>query len=160
MASTTFVDNSTVVIASWLNDVNSVVYNLLGNGTIIPASKPALLASINAPSIDVTVQRTTATGAAIIPAGTTAQRDVTPLQGFLRYNATINSFEGYSGTAWGSVGGGATGAGNDTVFQENSRVVTTSYTLTAGKNASAIGPLTFNSGVRLTVPTGARFITF
>ena len=33
---------------------------------------------------------------------------------------------------------GATGAGGDTVFQENSVVVTTNYTLTTAKNASMV----------------------
>lgn len=33
MPSTTFTDNSTVIVASWLNDVNTVTYTLFGNGT-------------------------------------------------------------------------------------------------------------------------------
>jgi len=41
-----------------------------------------------------------------IPAGTTAQRPVTPADGQIRYNSTISSFEGYGpGGAWGSLGG-------------------------------------------------------
>lgn len=104
------------------------------------------------------VSRTALTGSAEIPVGTTAQRDGSPATGYLRYNTSVASFEGYSGTAWGSVGGGATGAGGDTVFQENSLVLTTNYTLTANKNASMVGPLTVNSGVTLTIPSGARLV--
>lgn len=48
MSSTTFVNQQTVIQADWLNDVNSVTYNLIGNGTTIPATKPALLTSIGA----------------------------------------------------------------------------------------------------------------
>lgn len=48
MSSTTFVNQQTVIQADWLNDVNSVTYNLIGDGTTIPASKPALLTSIGA----------------------------------------------------------------------------------------------------------------
>ena len=49
---------------------------------------------------------------------------------------------------------GATGAGGDQVFVENSAIITTSYTLSAGKNAMSVGPITINSGAVVTVPTG------
>lgn len=105
------------------------------------------------------ISRDSATGAAAIPAGTTAQRSVAGLvAGWFRFNTTTNAFEGYNGTAWGSIGGGATGAGGDTVFQENSRVVTTNYTLSSGKSAVVVGPLTVNSGVAVTVPSGQRLV--
>jgi hypothetical protein len=48
MSSTVFVDNVTTVYASWLNDVNISIYNLLGNGASIPVNKAALLVSIGA----------------------------------------------------------------------------------------------------------------
>jgi hypothetical protein len=35
-----------------------------------------------------------------MPAGTTAQRPVTPAQGMIRVNTTTNALEVYSGTAW------------------------------------------------------------
>ena len=65
------------------------------------------------------------TGSTVVPVGTTAQRDVSPSAGYVRYNTTTATFEGY-GSAWGSIGGGATGAGGDAVFQENAMIVTTS----------------------------------
>lgn len=104
------------------------------------------------------VTKTSATGSAEIPNGTTAQRDGSPLIGFFRFNTTTAQFEGYNGTAWGSVGGGATGAGGDQVFVENSQVVTTSYTITAGKSASSTGPLTINNGAVITIPNGSRLV--
>lgn len=104
------------------------------------------------------VDKTSDTGSAVLPKGTTAQRDGTPLSGYLRYNTTIGKPEVYDGSAWGSVGGGATGGGSDTVFQENSRTVTTNYTLSTGKSASCVGPLTVNSGVTLTIPSGERLV--
>ena len=52
-------------------------------------------------------------------------------------------------------GGGATGGGSDQVFFENSQVVTTNYTITAGKNAMTAGPITINGGVVVTVPSGS-----
>ena len=39
------------------------------------------------------------------PVGTTGQRPVTPLQGGLRFNTSIGSFEGYNGSAWVPIGG-------------------------------------------------------
>ncbi len=39
-----------------------------------------------------------------IPVGTTAQRNPTPQAGEIRYNTDLNVFEGYTGTAWGSIG--------------------------------------------------------
>lgn len=54
-----------------------------------------------------------------------------------------------------SGGGGATGGGTDAVFYENSNVVTTSYTITSGKNAVSAGPITINSNVIVTIPTGS-----
>jgi hypothetical protein len=49
------------------------------------------------------VEYTATTGSAMLPKGTTAQRDVSPAAGYLRYNTESNQFEGY-GTAWGPVG--------------------------------------------------------
>lgn len=101
---------------------------------------------------------TSLTGSQKTPVGTTAQRDGTPATGFFRFNTTTTKFEGYNGTAWGSVGGGATGAGSDDVFVENSLVVTANYTITAGKSASSVGTITINTGVTVTVPSGSRWV--
>ncbi len=54
--------------------------------------------------------------------------------------------------------GGATGGGADEVFYENSQSITTSYTLTAGKNAMTAGPVTVASGATVTVPSGAAWV--
>ena len=101
---------------------------------------------------------TATTGSAIIPNGTTGERDGSPAAGYFRYNSTVGKFEGYNGTAWGSVGGGATGAGGDEVFVENGTTVTTSYTLSTNKNAVSVGAITINSGAVVTVPSGARWV--
>jgi len=98
------------------------------------------------------------TGFALIPAGTTAERPVSPANGQIRYNTTTSQFEGYQGGAWGQLGGGATGAGGDEVFQENSLIVTTSYTLSTGKNAMSVGPIQINSGAVVTVGSGQRWV--
>ena len=91
-----------------------------------------------------------------MPVGTTAQRP-TGAAGMFRYNSTTGKFEGYT-AAWGSVGGGATGGGSDEVFVENSDDVTVDYTITSGKNAMSVGPITLASGVDVTIPSGSRWV--
>jgi hypothetical protein len=104
------------------------------------------------------VAKTSATGSAVMPTGTTAQRDGSPSAGFLRFNSTDTSFEGYNGSGWGSIGGGATGGGSDAIFYENGQTVTTDYTITSATNAMSTGPLTINSGISVTVPSGSRWV--
>ncbi len=40
------------------------------------------------------------TGSEILPTGTTAQRDGSPVAGYFRFNTTNTAFEGYNGSAW------------------------------------------------------------
>jgi hypothetical protein len=94
------------------------------------------------------------TGASILNVGTTGERPVSAEAGMVRYNSTTTKFEGYNG-AWGALGGGATGGGSDTVFFENSQVVTQNYTIPSDKNAGTFGPITINAGVEVTVPSGS-----
>ncbi len=174
------------------------------------------------------------TGQIKLPNGSTAQRSATPSVGSIRYNTTLQQFEGYStysgqtissitrvtttatlttasahnlttgtfvtvsgavpveyngtfsitvvdatsftytmlttpsGSAstvgsylvgkWSQIGGGATGNGGDQVFVENSQVVTASYQIPTGKNASTVSPITINGGVVVTVPSGSRWV--
>src|SRR6056300_1574705 len=154
------------------------------------------------------VPRTSATGAAVIPAGDNSTDRPAGVAGYLRFNTTDVTFEGYDGTAWGPIGGGggfevsttppaspsggdtywdseeanayiyyndgsssqwvplvpstppkaAGGGGTDEVFFENDNAVTTNYTLQTGKNAMSAGPITINSGVTVTVPSGQSWV--
>ncbi len=94
------------------------------------------------------------TGAIKLPVGTTAERP-TPATGDLRFNSTLGTFEGYNGTEWGAVGGGARGGGANAVFYENDQNVTGNYTITSGKNAMSAGPITINASVTVTIPSGS-----
>lgn len=174
------------------------------------------------------------TGQMQIPAGLTADRTTTPSDGMMRYNETLNEYEGVKGVAgptissitnlgttatvttatphslstgdyitmsgvtptnynssyiitvtgattftyvmasdpggsatvlgsyvahlWSQIGGGATGGGNDQVFQVNSQTVTTNYTIPTGKSASSAGPITINDGIIITIPSGCRWV--
>jgi len=89
-----------------------------------------------------------------VPEGPTAARpgeagQPAAVTGMIRYNNTIDQFEGWAGS-WGQLGGGATGSGGDQVFILNETGVTTSYTLT-GFNAVSAGAITLDDGVVVTV---------
>lgn len=79
------------------------------------------------------------TGSLKIPTGTTAQRSGTGI----RFNTTFSQYEGWNpnSNAWSAIGGGATGSAGNQVFFENSPLVTASYTVSTGKNATMAGPL-------------------
>lgn len=123
------------------------------------AEVDANFTNLNADKAEISqaVLKTSDVGAAAIPVGSEAQRP-TPATGQFRFNSDTGQFEGYSGSAWGSIGGGATGAGGDAVFIENDQVVTTDYTIPANKNAMSTGPITINAGATVTVSTGARYV--
>lgn len=118
--------------------------NRIGVGTASPA---------------VSLDLTSNTDAVAMPSGTTAQRP-TGVNGQIRYNSTDNAFEGYANDAWGEIGGGggATGGGSDQVFYENDQNVTTDYSISASSNAMSAGPITIDSGVTVTVPTGSSWV--
>lgn len=62
----------------------------------------------------------------------------------------------YIGGEWVDVSGAsATGGGDNKVFWENDTNVTEDYTITTGKNAGTFGPVTIDSGVTVTVPSGS-----
>ena len=56
---------------------------------------------------------------------------------------------------------GATGGGSDKVIMENGQNITTNYTIGttfgASCNAGSFGPITINSGVTLTIPSGSVY---
>jgi len=59
--------------------------------------------------------------------------------------------------SWGTAGGAA-GGGTDDVFYENSSTITTSYSITAGKNALSAGPIVINNGVTVTIPNNSNWV--
>ncbi len=130
-------------------------------GNITQANLGLVVAATPTMTGDVTMS---STGFLKIPLGTDAQQPgqsgaPSAALGQLRYNSTQNRFEGYKNTGWGEIGGGAgaTGGGTDQVFFESDQAVTTNYTLTASKNAHTVSP-TINSGVTVTVPSGAILV--
>lgn len=122
------------------------------------------LATLASPSFTGTVTSAgnismTGTGAIDVASGTAAERPGTPSAGMIRFNTDDTTFEGYDGSAWGAIGGGggASGGGSDAVFYENGQTVTSDYTITASTNAMSAGPITINSGITVTIPSGSTW---
>lgn len=102
-----------------------------------------------------TVPRTGPTGSAVVPAGTTAERDVSPLDGYMRFNATLQQFEGFYNGTWQSVGGGQLlgNAVTKAIFYNNQHIAE-NLTVAAGTNGGTFGPVTINDGFSVTISTG------
>jgi hypothetical protein len=75
----------------------------------------------------------------------------------IRFNSTTNLYEGYGASAWGALGGGATGGSGNQVFIENDQTVTVDYTIPSTKNAGTFGPIEIATGVTVTVSTGSTW---
>jgi hypothetical protein len=99
----------------------------------------------------------TSTGYFDLPTGTTAQRPGSPNSGMIRFNTDLTQFEGYTGSAWSAVGGGATGGGANRWAVEHDNTITDTYTISTGKNVISAGPLTVNAGVVVTVPANSSW---
>jgi len=98
----------------------------------------------------------TSTGAIKIPVGTTAQEPASPVAGMIRFNSdTPPQFEGYNGTKWGAIGGGASAGG---AIYENAQNIVANYTMTTNYNGESVGPITVASGVSVTIPSGSRWV--
>ena len=149
-----FTATGAATFSSTMYVANVATFN---NNVTIGASTTNSL-TLNAATIVPPAELTfSSTGAIKVPIGTTAQRP-TGANGFIRYNTDLDRFEGYRETAWGAIGGGATGGGTDEVFQENGNTVNTSYTITTNKNAISAGDITIGSTATVTVPTGSRWV--
>jgi hypothetical protein len=67
------------------------------------------------------------TGSLTVPAGTTAQRSSSPLNGMIRYNSTTLTFEGYANGIWSSI---AAGVGVTSVTSANANLTVATATTT------------------------------
>jgi hypothetical protein len=138
------------------NDGNALTagdlyFNTASNRLKVYSGSAWLFAIVDTTTV---VEKTSTTGSAVIPAGTTAERNSSPANGNFRYNSSLNSFEGYVDGAWGGVGGAQAGG----VIYENNQSVTANYTISTNKNGFSVGPITVNSGVTVTVPSGSVWV--
>ena len=105
---------------------------------------------------------TGATAGVRVPVGTDSDRPAadTANIGMIRFNTTIGMFEGYTGDGWIEFSRkvSAVGGGTNKVFQENETLITEDYTITEGKSAMSVGPITMAAGVTITIPAGKRWV--
>jgi hypothetical protein len=94
------------------------------------------------------------TGQVKLPSGTTGQRSGSPVNGMLRYNSTIEQFEGYADGAWGGISGAQAGG----AILTNKSNASASYTIASGENGLSVGPITVDTGVTITVSSGQRWL--
>ena len=86
---------------------------VLGSGAVVNDEVTIRIIKISV--LTSTVSQTSETGAAILPAGTTAQRDGSPAAGYLRWNSTLSRTEVYSGSTWMDI----SQSGLETVDEDN-----------------------------------------
>lgn len=72
-----------------------------GGSVSMVATDSSAIYAINVPANNgILVLKDSATGAAYIASGTTAQRPANPVYGMIRYNSTLGYPEWYNGTSW------------------------------------------------------------
>lgn len=135
----TISDFAATVLGGVLTGLSTATATLVVATDTILVAVGKLQAQLNShtASLILRVTQTSGTGSAVVPAGTTAQRDAAPTAGYFRWNQTTAAFEGYSGAAWGSVGGGAAGTGVDQTGYENDQLITGAFTV--GQSAMVSG---------------------
>lgn len=143
MASTTFIDNQTVIFAAWLNDVNAYTYNGTSPSGILNGTTLALqTGGVNAINIDasqqVSVAKLNVTGTFTISGGA-----VLP-SGVVFGDGTTQTSAAYC-------------VANNCIY-ENNKTISANYTITSGRNANSVGPITIASGKAVTVPSGSRWV--
>ena len=78
---------------------------------------------------------------------------------WLNTTTTPPKLQIYNGSAWLDAGGaGAVGAGGDQIFLEVDKTLSTSYSVSSGKNALTAGPLEIATGQTLTIPSGSNLV--
>lgn len=137
MASTTFINNQTVIYAEWLNDVNDWTYDGTCLSGIINGSTLALqTGGLDAINIDasqnVSIGDLTITGT------------ITPINGVTFDDGTTQTTAAYMGA--------------DNCLFENNMTISNDYTITNGRSANSVGPITIASGKSVTIPSGSRWV--
>ena len=126
---------------------NNVQLLVSGNelGINVPADDSIAVAALDTTSAGTTGQFLQKSGAATIDWATV---DALPSQ--TSQSGKFLTTDG-SSASWGSAGAA------DSVFWENAQTVSSDYTITASTNALTLGNLIINSGITVTVPSGARW---
>jgi len=137
MASTTFVDNQTIIYASWLNDVNDMTYNGVVLNGILNAPSTLALQTGGLDAINIDANQKVSIGNLELTGAFTALGGLT-IGGSLTLGGNLGFKDGTSQSTASYMG--ATNA-----LYENNQYVYSSYTITAGRSATSAGPITIES---------------
>ena len=143
MASTTFINNQTVIYAEWLNDVNDWTYNGNSISGIINGTTLALQTDgLDALNIDANQKVSIAN---LDVTSTLTLASTVQLQTGLEFgDGTIQSSAAYCVA--------------DNCMYENNMTISNDYTITSGRSASSVGPITIATGKSVTIPSGSRWV--
>ena len=110
----------------------------------------------------------TGTGSIKIPVGNSDYRPASPVDGDIRYNSTLNSYEGYGNSAWGGLGGGteidnivvtASATGIGTFAHASYRSASVRVQIVQGSNYQVGRYLMIHDGTTVTVVEEAAIAT-
>jgi hypothetical protein len=118
-----------------------------GTVTGVTGTAPIVSSGGAAPAISISAATTLA-------AGSMSAADKSKLDG-IQAGAQVNAVTSVNGqtgavTVTGAVAGGA--------MYENTQAISANYTITSGRNALSAGPITINSGITVTVPSGSTWV--
>ncbi|MEI6590145.1 MAG: glycosyl hydrolase family 28-related protein, partial [Verrucomicrobiota bacterium] len=86
----------TTISSTWANNTLADMANAI-TGSIAADGQTTITGPLKGTNGTVTFA---GTGQTQIPAGTTAQRSSTPVDGMIRYNTDLNVYEGYRNSSW------------------------------------------------------------
>lgn len=128
MASTTFVDNQTIIYASWLNDVNDMTYNGVVLNGILNAPSTLALQTGGLDAINIDADQKVSI----------ANLEITGTFSSLAPLVVDNGLDFPDGSTQTS----AALMGAKNALYENNQNIYTSYPITAGRSAMSTGPIT------------------
>ena len=131
MASTTFINNQTVIVAEWLNDVNAAVYDGESISGILNGATLALQTG-GLDAINIDASQNVSIANLVLPNGMTFT------------DGTTQTTAAYMGA--------------DNCMFENNMTISNDYTITTNRSASSVGPISIDDGVTVTIPDGSRWV--
>lgn len=156
----------------WVREVSTTQWDLMfydgDTDFVLRSVNPTANTLINIPSsqiqgLDTAISMSVgkdsslSTGAAVLPAGTTIQRPVSPTNGMLRYNSSDNTFEGYRSGAWKPVVDNAvwgTITGSISAQSDLNTILTDIQSKQKVTKKFVSGELTMSGSSKLSVPHG------
>ena len=147
-------------------DIYVKIYTSNGDGTFTVTDttdysalhyEAKAFASANSIDLDSLVSKTSPTGAAFLPSGTTLERPI-PVEGMIRYNSETLGFEGYFNGLWQSVGGGQM-LGNAMVkgISYYAQTIDEDIVVPTGVNAYSVGTVTVGPSGSITISNGSIY---